>query len=129
MKNKLVVLSGLGLIMAPFLAFAQSITGNGSCAAQAAGTLGYILCIAGNILNTLIPILIVLGVVYFIWGVLQYVISADEEAKKKGKDHMIWGIIGLVVIVALWGLVSVLTTTFGLNSGSVNVNAPTINIQ
>jgi hypothetical protein len=129
MKNRLVVLPGLGLIMAPFLAFAQSTTGNGSCAAQASGTLGYILCIAGNILNTLIPILIVLGVVYFIWGVLQYVISSDEEAKKKGKDHMIWGIIGLVVIVALWGLVSVLTTTFGLNSGSVNVNAPTINIQ
>jgi hypothetical protein len=129
MKKKLVVLSSLGLIIAPFLAFAQTTTGSGSCASQASGTIGYILCIAGNILNTLIPILIVLGVVYFIWGVLQYVISSNEEDKAKGKSHMIYGIIGLVVIVALWGLVSILTTTFGLNSGSVNVNAPTINIQ
>jgi hypothetical protein len=49
----------------------------------------------------------------FIWGVVQYVINSDEEAKKaKGKEFMIWGIIGLTVMVSVWGLVNVLGSTF-----------------
>jgi len=52
----------------------------------------------------------------------------DEEAKKTGKNRMIWGIIGLVAIVAMWGLVSLLTTTFGLNN-NVNVAVPTIDLH
>jgi len=126
MKKKLIVLSSLGLAIAPFLAFAQ--VGTGGCANQLPGTLQSIICTVGNILNTLIPIMMVLAIVYFIWGVIQYVISSDEEAKKSGKDRMIWGIIGLVAIVAVWGLVAVLTNTFGL-TGNANVNVPTLNIK
>ena len=54
----------------------------------------------------------------FIWGVVQYVINGEEEAKKaKGKQFMIWGIIALAVMVSVWGLVSILTHTFGISSG------------
>ena len=41
-----------------------------------------ILVTIGSILGYIIPILITLGVIYFIFGVVQYVISADEEVKK-----------------------------------------------
>jgi hypothetical protein len=60
--------------------------------------------------------LVALGVVYFIWGVVQYFIGDSEEAKKKGKDRIIYGIIGLAVIISMWGLVNVVVTTFNLNS-------------
>ena len=56
------------------------------------------------------------SVVMFIWGVVQYVINSDEEAKKeKGKQFMIWGIIGLTVMVSVWGLVRIVGTTFNIN--------------
>ena len=38
---------------------------------------------------------------------------------------MIFGIIGLAVIVAVWGLVSVLTRTFGVNN-SETFTIPTV---
>ena len=77
----------------------------------------YFLCRFQQILNSLIPLLIALGVVYFIWGVIQYVIKDEEEAKKKGRDKIIFGIIGLAVIVSLWGLVNIVVNTFGLGYG------------
>ena len=122
MKKKLAVLSSFVLGFTPFMALAQA---SGGCTvlnssgqtvnAFAPGTIQNILCNIGNVLDTLIPILIILAVLYFIWGVIQYVISGDEESKAKGRTHMIYGLIGLVVIVAMWGLVTVVTNTFGIN--------------
>jgi hypothetical protein len=122
MKKKLGMLSGFVLGFMPLLALAQT-TGGGCDSFTNPGTIEYIICRAGDILNILIPILIILGVVYFVWGVITYVISDDEEAKQKGKMRMIYGIIGLVVIVAMWGLVGIVTRTFGLQGG---VNIPNL---
>ncbi len=103
--------SVLASIFLPFFSFAQSPQCSGLDGA------GLIICKFGSILASIIPVLIALGVVYFIFGVVQYVINDDEEAKTKGKDRMIWGIIGLTVIFAMWGLVSLVITTFGLDQG------------
>ncbi len=115
MKKKLFVLSGSLLTLAPVLAFAQT-AGPVGCNVVANNTLQAVICKIAELLNTIIPIIIVLGVVFFIWGVVQYMIGADEEAKKKGRDKIIYGIIGLVVIVGMWGLVRIVTNTFGLNN-------------
>ncbi len=69
-----------------------------------------------DILNSVVPLLVSVGVVYFVWGVVAYVIGGGEEAKKKGRDKIIYGIIGLAVIVSVWGLVNLLTNTFNLNN-------------
>lgn len=71
-----------------------------------------------DLLGAILPVLIAFGVVYFIWGVVMFVIADGEEAKQKGKDRMIYGIIGLAVIVGMWGLVNIVTETFGLNNAS-----------
>lgn len=67
-----------------------------------------------NLLAFVMPILIALAVVYFIWGVIQYTVSTDEEAKKGARGKIIQGLIGLFVIVAFWGIISLITTTFGV---------------
>ncbi len=65
----------------------------------------------------IIPIIIGLAVVWFLWGVAQYVMAAgDEDKKKTGRDHMIYGIIALFVMVAVWGLVNVLGGTLNLTT-------------
>ena len=122
MNKKLIgFLSLLGSM--PLMALAQNSTGCDSYAGT--GTIQSVICTVGNILDTLIPILVVLGVVYFVWGVVTYVISSDEEAKKAGKDRMIYGIIGLVVIVAMWGLVGIVKRTFDLDQPT-NISIPTV---
>ncbi len=128
MKKKLVVLSGVVMGFAPFVALAQNINTNNtsnSCDIGNNGTLLGILCRIGQILNAVVPVLIALGVVYFVWGVITYVISSDEEAKTAGRNRMIFGIIGLAVIIGLWGLVNVLRGTFGVNNNTT-ITIPTV---
>lgn len=84
--------------------------------------LGAIICNLQQLLNSIVPLLIALGVVYFVFGVVQYVIAGGEEDKKKGKDHVIYGIIGLTVIVSLWGIVGLVVSTFDI--GGTTFNTP-----
>lgn len=68
----------------------------------------------GSLLSFIIPILITLAVVYFVWGVIQYTVSTDEEAKKKAKSGIIQGLIGLFIILSFWGIVRVVQNTVGV---------------
>lgn len=67
-----------------------------------------------EIFGAILPILVSFGVLYFVYGVIRYMIADSEEAKTKGRDTIIYGVIGLAVIVSLWGLVGVINSTFGL---------------
>ena len=128
MKKKLIVLSGFVLGLAPVVALAQTVqTGRFiGCASPSLGTIEFMLCKIGDILNIVVPILITLAVIYFVWGVITYVIADDEEAKSKGRDRIIFGLIGLAVIIAVWGLVFLLTRTFGVDTNVQNLNFPTV---
>ena len=78
--------------------------------------LSYMFCRVSMLLNAVLPVLVALGVVYFVWGVVQYVIGDSDEAKKKGRDRIIFGLIGLAVIISLWGLVYLIVDTFRLDN-------------
>ena len=78
--------------------------------------LSFMLCKIADLLSYVVPVLATLGVVYFVWGVVQYVIGGDEEAKTKGRDRIIFGLIGLAVIVSLWGLVRLIQDTFQVSN-------------
>jgi hypothetical protein len=125
MKKKLVALSGLGLGLAPFVALAQTTGGFSRCTGGTISTLSGMICKVNELINTVIPLIIALGVLYFVFGVVSYVIGADEEAKKKGRDRIIYGIIGLAVIVGVWGLVGILNRTFGVPTTGQNITYPT----
>ena len=80
----------------------------------------YVTCI---ISSSVIPLIFALAVAMFVWGVVQYVINSDEEAKKaKGRQFMIWGIIALAVMVSVWGLVGIVGNTFGIQNVIPKVN-------
>ncbi|MEI6580631.1 MAG: hypothetical protein WCO07_00465 [bacterium] len=76
--------------------------------------IGYVTCIINS---SVIPLILALAIVMFVWGVVQYVINDAEEAKKeKGRMFMLWGIIGITVMVSVWGLVAIVGNTFNLNT-------------
>ena len=81
----------------------------------------FIIC---NINTAVIPLIFGLAVVMFIWGVVQFVIHTDEEAKKEqGRQFMLWGIIALAVMVGVWGLVHIFTNTFNITFGIPQVKS------
>lgn len=119
MKKKLIALSGLVVSLSPVVALADAASDAAARAATcAAGELGGILCKVSGLISAVLPVLIALGVLYFVWGVVSFVIADEEEAKTKGRDRIIYGVIGLAVIVAMWGLVGILQKTFGLTTGT-----------
>lgn len=115
----------LALAIAPVMAFAQVQADCDIVKTNSGTNLQFIICRISELLNTIVPILIILGVIFFIYGVITYVIAQDEEAKSRGRDLMIYGLIGLLVIVSMWGLVAILKNTFGI-SGTTTINVPCI---
>ncbi len=61
--------------------------------------------------DQIIPLLFVLVTVYFFWGVITYVRAGGEQkAIDTGKQHMIYGIIGMAVMASAWGIVSLIAS-------------------
>jgi hypothetical protein len=65
--------------------------------------------IESQIINPLITLLALVAFVVFIFGVVMYILNADnDEKRKQGQSAMIWGIVGLVIIFGAMGIVFVL---------------------
>jgi hypothetical protein len=98
----------------PALAHAQTPTTTCPSIRDVASLFHWGTCV---ISSAVIPLLFAVALVIFIYGVVQYVINADNsEKRKEGSQYMIWGIIGLFVMISVWGLVGVLSNTFTLNN-------------
>lgn len=69
-----------------------------------------------DILGKLAPLLIAVAVIFVLIGIITYIRAGDNEEKRSmGKNEMIYGIIGLFVMVSIWGLVAILSGTFNLD--------------
>ena len=65
--------------------------------------------------NIVIYFLISLAVIYIIWNTVHYFIRPAGADRKDAGMNILWGIIGLFVIVSIWGLVNILVNTFYTN--------------
>lgn len=125
MKKIGYIFSSAGLLALPMLASAQI--------ADTAGGGGEFETLLLNILeftNTiLIPFIIAIGFLVFVWGMFQYFIAggANDEKKESGKSLMIYATLGFVLIIVFWGVVNLLTQSTGLDDDTV-ANTPKITI-
>lgn len=82
----------------------------------------------GDLINLALPIVVALALLYFFYGLAQFILaSGDEESRKKGKSIMIWGIVALFVMVSVWGLVAFLGRALGIEQGQSLPSVPTVN--
>jgi Kef-type K+ transport system membrane component KefB len=91
------------LVVAPVSASAQS---------QQLNNINDVAGRATNIGTLVIELAISLAVVWIIVSVVRYLIAGGEEGRTKGRDAIIWGVVGLFVILSIWGLVFLLTNSF-----------------
>ncbi len=81
-----------------------------------------------NWVVTLIPILMAVVVIVFLWGIVKYITAAgDMEKEKDARGYIIYGLIGIAVMVGIWGLITFILNTFGIGINTSG-NMPVFNI-
>lgn len=120
-KNFAVLGATVASFLMPVVVFAQDLATQ--CAVVGGGTIDSLACRVYSIVRIVIPLLILIAVAYFIFGVFKFIRGDSDDEKKAGKATMINGIIGFAVILGLWGLVSIVLNTAGVGGGSVNQGA------
>lgn len=64
-----------------------------------------------QVLNLIIPLLLLAATVVFLSGVVRYITAGDDEQKiGEARNIILWGIVALAAMVAVWGLVYLLTS-------------------
>jgi hypothetical protein len=122
-RFKLFVGSTSALLLTPFWASAQLATGGGD--------LGPFQNLLENILiftnNVLIPFIIGIGFLVFVWGMFKYFIvgGANDDAKEQGKSLMIYATLGFLLIIVFWGVVNLLADSTGLEGDTLD-NIPKV---
>ena len=67
-----------------------------------------------EIVNPLIGLAFAVALVYFLWGVFTFFLSASADAKKtEGRSHMLWGVVGMAVMVSVYALIQLGLAFFG----------------
>lgn len=69
-----------------------------------------------SLLGTFMSLLYAVAFVAFFYGLVQYILNTEDSKKRADANSwMIWSVVALFVMVALWGIVGLLTRTFGVS--------------
>ena len=54
------------------------------------------------------------GFFVFIWGLVQFMWHLKDGADhNEGVQHMLWGIVGMFIMVSVWGILAMIANTIG----------------
>lgn len=63
-----------------------------------------------------IVVLYAVGILLFVIGIIEFLWKLkDGKADAQGKQHMIWGIVGIVIMVSVNAIISLILNTFGID--------------
>jgi len=91
---------------------------------------GFIKNVDEMIINPLIGFLFALAVVYFLYGVFEFLSNQENEEKKTtGKQHMIWGIVGITIMMGVFTILGILLNTLGISESEINPEEGTVHLR
>lgn len=71
-----------------------------------------------EILTPLVVLLFALAVGYFLFGVVKFVANLDNESTmEEGKRHMVWGVVGIAIMVGVYGILNLIQSSVSGISG------------
>jgi hypothetical protein len=70
-----------------------------------------------EILNPVMAVIFGAALVYFLFGLMVFIFGAGQESKRsEGKRHMLWGLLGMVVMVSSFTIIRLTLRTFGVKN-------------
>ena len=113
----------LALTLLPAVTFAQE---------ENLGEIGsFLTTILGFINNILIPVVIGLALLVFIWGMFNYFIlgGGDEGKRADGRQLMLYSILAFFMMVAIFAVVNLLTEGFGFDDEEQINDVPNVPVR
>ncbi len=114
--------------MKKIIAFLIPLSPFSALAAQPSTTgIENIMALVKKMADSLIPLFMVVVVAIFMWGIIKYVTSSgDEEKRKSAQGYIIYGLLGIFVMVAFYGIITLVAGSFGISTGSGTIQQPTL---
>ena len=80
---------------------------------------------AAEIVNPLIQVLFAIALVMFVYGIFEFVRGADKpDVRLVGQKHMIWGLVGLFIMISVFTIINILLNTLGITGSDVSEILP-----
>lgn len=72
------------------------------------------------LINPAILVIFAAGFLLFIWGLVQFLLALNKSGTEydEGKQHMLWGIVGMFIMASVYGIIALIDNTFDLNAFS-----------
>ena len=75
------------------------------------------------IINPAILMVFACGFLLFIYGLVEFLWNLNEgKDNSEGKQHMIWGIVGMLIMISVYGILDLIDNTFSLNFSNPDVS-------
>lgn len=69
------------------------------------------------ILNPIIGLLFLVALLTFLWGLIELIAKAgSEDARQSGRRNIMWGIVGMFIMIAVYGIIRIILNTFGIQA-------------
>jgi hypothetical protein len=67
-----------------------------------------------EIFNPMYQLAVALATLYFFFGVFKFIVDMNDPQKKNfGKSHLLWGLVGLFIILSVGGILRLFSDVFG----------------
>ena len=65
-----------------------------------------------HIVNPLIGFFFAMAFIVFLWGIFEFIAGSNNEEKvTAGKQHMLWGVIGIFIMISVFGIMNLVCST------------------
>lgn len=63
------------------------------------------------IINPILALLFAVALLVFFWGIFQFIWGSQSETKNEGKMHLLWGILGMFIMVVAYTILRLIQNT------------------
>ncbi|MEN9921255.1 MAG: hypothetical protein RLZZ517_233 [Candidatus Parcubacteria bacterium] len=76
--------------------------------------------IVSVVVNPIIQVAFVVATVLFVYGVFEFLKGAESpDVRKQGQQHMLWGLVGLAIMVSVFTIIRILLNTLGADAPAI----------
>lgn len=71
------------------------------------------------VIDPAVKVVFTLGLFLFLWGIVEFLMALRSgKPSEDGKNHMVYGLVGMLIMVSVYGIISLIVNTFGIDFGA-----------